>query len=385
MKNLLKIVASIALCFILFKKCIDPVTLLVFKMPSVTNYTESKTLEELIGYPKNTKLLVVNSDDTAAHPTFTDGVFKLLKYGIVKSTSVIVHDHNDQELQRIAKEIAKHPDWGIGIHLTLTNEYQDTYPWKPVLPKDIVPSLYNSKGLAWEKIEEVVKYANPKEVALEFDAQIRKAIANGIDPSHLDSHMGTMYRDSEYPGAEKDALRKVAIAMAKKHALPMTMNTFDENSKDNIAFMDTNKMIRPNVLFGFYELEEINSHMDYKGNSFKKWVTAQAVSFAFGFNLPYLNSYDSIQDFKTRLDINKKAIKSLVKPGLNHFYMHAAHEHHSDENIPDGKNHPPGVDKIVREGDLAVWTSPEMKAFLKKENILIINYNKLKKIQQITK
>jgi len=357
---------------------LDFTKLLVFKIPNAPLNSQGISLAEELGYTKNTKLLVVNSDDTAAHPSFMEGVFETMDAGIVKSTSVIVHNHNEVALKRIATLSKKKPEWGIGVHLMLTNEYQNRYPWKPVLPKEIVPSLYNSMGLAWATIEEVELYANPKEVYLEFEAQIQKAITLGISISHLDSHMGTMYRNSYYPGANIDDLRMAAVKVAMKYNLPMTVNTFDKNAVKSIQFMDDNQMIRPDTFFGFYELEEMNSHMSYKGSSLKKWMTALIVNFVFNFKIPYTNKSSVEDDIPVRMDIIKTAVAKIVKPGLNHFYMHAAHAvSKNGQELPSGLNHAVGLDKIVRLSDAHVWSSKEMKAFLKKENIVLINYTRL--------
>jgi hypothetical protein len=62
--------------------------------------------------------------------------------------------------------------------------------------------------------------------------------------------------------------------------------------------------------------------------------------------------------------------------------MHAANEHIADGiNIPSGKNHDTGIDKIVRTGDSAVWASDEMKAFLIANQFKLINYSDVRKVQ----
>lgn len=344
-----------------------------------------KNIAEALGYDKNAKLLVVNSDDSGAHPTFTEGVIDVMKFGLVKSTSIIVNDRNDEQIIAFANIAKQHPDWGIGIHLTLNNEYQERFPWAPVLPYDIVPSLYNADSLAWEKVSEVVKYANPKQVQLEFEAQIEKAIKLGINPTHIDSHMGTIYLDSEYSEASINGLRNAAIAAAKKFELPITVNPFDKNSHAAIKKLDSLQIIRPDVFFGFYELSGINEPLGYKGNAVKKFFTKMVIKLFMGFDLPY-HDFDIVnEDVAVRMKIYKRSIKKLVKPGLNHFFMHAAHATSSDgQTIPDGKHHNAGVDDIVRQADLAIWSSEEMKQFLEKENIILINYSELKKLQEAT-
>ncbi len=356
---------------------------LIYKMENAPLGPNQKNIAEELGYDANAKLIVVNSDDTGGHPAFTEGTFKVMKFGLVKSTSVLVNDRNDSDLAKIAKIAKQNPEWGIGIHLSLTNEYQEAYPWTPVLSQEEVPSLYNAKGLAWEKIEEIEKNVNPDHAAMEFEAQIRKALKSGIQLTHIDSHMGTYYRNCKYPGADPDGLRRAAIKVAEKFGLPMTMNTFDKKSEASMQYMDLNNLIRPDTFFGFYELEEMNSHLSYEGSFIKRWITGRVVKIVFGLDLPYKN-YDKVaDDLNVRMEIYKQAISNVAKPGLNHFFMHAAAPKAANgSSIPVGKNHEPGEDKIVRMSDSEVWSSDEMKYFLEKQGIELVNYTKLKIIQQ---
>ncbi len=45
-------------------------------------------------------------------------------------------------------------------------------------------------------------------------------------------------------------------------------------------------------------------------------------------------------------------------------------------------NHVAGVDHVVRMSDSEVWSSAEMKRFLEKEGIKLINYTQQKRIQK---
>ena len=109
---------------ILLLNTINISKVLVFKMSNAPLNEKGLTLAKQLGYDKNTKLLVVNIDDTAAHPTFMDGVFETMKSGIVKSTSILVHDHNEQEIEKAIAISKLHPNWSFGVHLMLTIEYQ---------------------------------------------------------------------------------------------------------------------------------------------------------------------------------------------------------------------------------------------------------------------
>jgi hypothetical protein len=356
---------------------------LIWQIDSAPLGPNGKNLAQELGFDKQTKLLIVNSDDTGASPTFTHGILAVMPFGLVRSNSVIVHDRNDDELKRIASIAQQNPNWGFGAHLMLTNEYQQRYPWSPVLSKQQVPSLYNQQGLAWAKITEVEMFANPVDVKQEFIAQIQKAIDIGIDIDHIDSHMGTYYRQSTFPGAKADDLINAAIATADHFNLPMTLNTFDELSKHNIEYADQLGIIRPDTFFGFYELEEINNYFSYRETDAWRYLTAWFVKNTFGFELPYENKNLLADDIRIRSHIYQQALLNIAKPGLNHFYMHAAIEHPSDgHNIPYGTNHAEGVDKTARSGDSAVWSSNEMKVFLTSNEFKLINYTDVRKVQR---
>lgn len=372
----------ILVCFILVLPYSGLLKHILWRMDPAPLFPNGHNLAQELGFERDAKLLVINSDDTAANPTFTHGIIKVMEKGLVRSNSVIVNDRNDAELERNARLSKQHPDWGFGVHLMLTNEYQEAYPWALVLSKDVVPSLYNDKGLAWASVAEVEQHANPAEVELEFKAQIQKALDAGINVSHIDSHMGTYYRQSGFAGAKADALLQAAINAAHAFNIPMTFNTFDQQAKAAMAHADALGIIRPDTFFGFYQLEEMNSHLSYKGNTIMKWLTAWVVKMAFDFNLPYENQATVKQDVAIRMGIYKTALRNITQPGLNHFFMHAAHEHSDGHKIPFSVNHKNKLSDVIRLSDTQVWRSDEMQQFLIEQDFKLVNYNQIKSIQR---
>ena len=173
----------------------------IFRMGKVPPWKNNITLNEMLGYEKKQKLLIINCDDIGIHPALTDGAVRVMKSGLVKSASMIVNDRNDKELKRIAKIAKKNPQWGFGIHLSLNDEYQETFPWGPVASKKECPTLYNEKGLAWKTREEAQVKVDPKDAEKEWEAQVLKAKSFGIHLTHIDSHMGTYFFKSKYPGS----------------------------------------------------------------------------------------------------------------------------------------------------------------------------------------
>jgi predicted glycoside hydrolase/deacetylase ChbG (UPF0249 family) len=151
----------------------------------------SKALLERLGYPPETKLLIVHADDLGMAHTINLASIKGLESGLVSSASIMIPC---PWLPEIAAYARSHPDADLGLHLTLTSEWS-LYRWGPVLPKDRVPSLLDRDGYMYPTETEAAAHIDPKEAEAEIRAQIARARALGIQPTHLDSHMGTLYQN----------------------------------------------------------------------------------------------------------------------------------------------------------------------------------------------
>lgn len=143
----------------------------------------AQTLAERLGYPSSTKLVVIHADDLGETHSVNAAAIKALEGGTINSASLMVPCPWFPEIADYAKS---HPDADFGLHLTLTSE-RVYYRWGPVASADKVPSLLNQNGYFnhdWEEGERI----NPKEVEVELRAQIERALAMGVRPTHLDSH-----------------------------------------------------------------------------------------------------------------------------------------------------------------------------------------------------
>jgi predicted glycoside hydrolase/deacetylase ChbG (UPF0249 family) len=143
----------------------------------------AQTLVERLGYPPGTKLLIVHADDLGQTHSVNAAAIKALQGGTINSASLMVPCPWFPEMADYAKS---HPDTDFGLHLTLTSE-RVYYRWGPLAPADKVPSLVDQNGYFhhdWEKGERI----NAKEVEIELRAQVERALAMGVRPTHLDSH-----------------------------------------------------------------------------------------------------------------------------------------------------------------------------------------------------
>jgi len=143
----------------------------------------AQTLAERLGYSPGTKLIIVHADDLGETHAVNAAAMKALEGGTINSASLMVPCPWFPEMADYAKS---HPDADFGLHLTLTSE-RVYYRWGPVAPSDKVPSLLDENGYFhhdWEHNAQV----NAKEVEAELHAQIERALAMGVRPTHLDSH-----------------------------------------------------------------------------------------------------------------------------------------------------------------------------------------------------
>ncbi|HEV7389082.1 MAG TPA: polysaccharide deacetylase family protein, partial [Gemmatimonadaceae bacterium] len=150
---------------------------------------QTRTIAERLGYPRDAKLLILHADDLGAAHSINAATFDALDKGIISSASIMMPTPWVTEVAAYARA---HPDADLGLHLTLTSEWQ-TYRWGTVASADKVASLVDSTGTLPDDIGPVSKRAKLPEVELEIRAQIERARALGIRPTHLDSHMGALF------------------------------------------------------------------------------------------------------------------------------------------------------------------------------------------------
>jgi len=145
--------------------------------------TQWQNLAERLGYGQSARLMIVHADDVAMIHSVNAAFIKTLESGLVNSGSVMVCCPWFPEVVAYAHA---HPDSDLGVHLTLTSE-RTHYRWGPTAPRTAVPSLVDKLGYfhqTWTSDTRI----NPNEVEIELRAQIEKAYAAGLRPTHLDSH-----------------------------------------------------------------------------------------------------------------------------------------------------------------------------------------------------
>lgn len=192
-----------------------------------TGAGQTMTIASRLGYPADAKLLILHGDDLGVAHSVNAASLDALERGAITSASIMMPTPWVTEVAAWAKA---HPDADLGLHLTLTSEWQ-TYRWGSVESRDKVPSLLEADGTFPSDVPPVATRARTAEVERELRAQVERALAIGIHPTHLDSHMGSLFTTPDlvatYVKVAHDyhlpflALRSVPPGMA---AMPLAPN-----------------------------------------------------------------------------------------------------------------------------------------------------------------
>ncbi|GAB3779806.1 hypothetical protein GCM10028818_30950 [Spirosoma horti] len=153
----------------------------------------AQTYAEKLGWPKGSKVVIFHVDDAGMSYPSNQGTIKSLEQGTATSTSIMMPCPWSASFVNYA--LKKGID--AGIHLTLTSEWKN-YRWSPLAGSKQVPGLTDPEGAFWPDVPDVIKHATADEVELEMKAQIDRAVAMGLKPTHLDSHMGTLFANESY-------------------------------------------------------------------------------------------------------------------------------------------------------------------------------------------
>jgi predicted glycoside hydrolase/deacetylase ChbG (UPF0249 family) len=222
-------------------------------LPGAHAQNVGKSLAEKLGFARDAKLLIIHADDVGMTHSVNAATIKALDTGFVNSASIMVPCPWFPEIAEYAKS---HPDVDFGIHLTLTSE-RIYYRWGPVASKDNVPSLVDENGYFhhdWSQDTHI----DPKDAELEIRAQIDRAYAMGIHPTHLDSHQYRLIDNGK-------GLFEAFLRVAHAYRLPVFVarawfveRSYLESSlaRDDIVIDHTvtiDPAIPPEKWFEFYE------------------------------------------------------------------------------------------------------------------------------------
>ncbi len=284
---------------------------------------QQKTITERLGYPADAKLLILHADDLGVAHSVDRASFTALNQKAVTSASVMVPCPWFTEVAAYARQ---HPEADLGLHLTLTSEWK-TYRWGSAASKDRVASLLDPDGYLWYESGAAALHARPEDAEREIRAQVERAREAGLQPTHLDSHMGTLF--------QTPALFAVFVKIAREYGLPFLAVRLPNAPREMLAMLTENDIVLDALVM--FDARVPPEHWKPK----------------------YL-----------------EALRNL-RPGLNEMIVHLGTD---DAELRAITVDHPDYGAAWRQRDFDAITSPEFQRALEENHIILVGWKDLKKV-----
>lgn len=323
---------------------------------------QTKTYAERLGWPKGARVIILHVDDAGMSHESNEGAEKALTDGIATSTSVMMPCAWVPEFKKFLDE---HPDTDAGLHLTLTSEWSN-YRWGPLAGKTAVPGLTDKQGCLWPSVEAVYFRATGDEVDKEIRAQLDRALSMGFKPTHLDSHMGTLFA--------KDAFMEQYIKLGIEKQIPIMFpggdDLFYKAEAKAAMIADLKKQGKYTEGMPIPELAVLGKAKETGAMIWKGGlpVLDDLHNSSYDWQMPDIDQKTDKEIQQWYTDHYIESIRRL-SPGLTMVIMHCTQPSPGFKYISDTGQ--------KRKGDLLAMTDPRLKAFLKKQGFILTTWREV--------
>lgn len=307
---------------------------------------QETTYAEKLGYPKGAKVLILHIDDVGMSYDSNLGAINAMEKGVANSLSMMMPC---PWIPGFFNYLKTHPNVDAGLHLTLTSEWKN-YRWGPLGGKAAVPGLVDKEGAMWPSVLGTATHASADEIEIEIRAQLERSRTMGWEPTHLDSHMGTLFAKQDFLERylKVGMQENIPVMFPGGHNTMIAVTTAATGLNQEI----TTKIGKQLWDAGLPVLDDLhNISYSWKGNDSM--------------------SKEELQSYKT-----KKYIESIkeLKPGLTMVIMHCTWPTEVFEHISDSGN--------TRKGDMLAMMDDNFKSFLKENNIILTTWREAKSRRQ---
>jgi len=280
-----------------------------------------------LGFSDTDRAVIIHTDDIGMCHASVQAFKDLWAFGTITSGAVMVPC---PWFPAVAQMCRENPEIDMGVHATLNAEWE-SYRWGPVSTREADSGLMDADGYFHQWHPGVYQNAKPEAVAVEVNAQIEKALAAGIDVTHVDSHMGTVIN----PRFIQSYVQAAAIRL-----LP---NMLSRVGSIGIDMMGTETRIANTPILG--QLEAMGTPM------------VDAI-----LSMPLEHGDDHIE-------IAKKLFGE-VPAGITHFILHPSIDTQELRAIaPDWQ---------ARVANYNAFMSDELKKFIESQDIKLIGYRQIR-------
>lgn len=320
---------------------------------------ETATYAERLGFPSGKKVVIFHVDDAGMSYESNEGTIKSIEAGVATSCSIMMPC---PWAASFVKRALQEP-MDAGLHLTLTSEWKD-YRWHPLAGKAAVPGLVDKEGAFWPSVEEVIQNASPDEVEREIRAQIDRALTMGLKPTHLDSHMGTLFYHP--PFLER------YIKVGAEYGIPVM---FPGGNNKMLGVSMNNNLIKQLKKEGNYK-----EGMTLPKNPLME-QSAEVGNKIWDSGLPVLDDLHTVSgNWKPEGDPDDeawgdykvaqfKSVLSQMEPGLMMIIVHS----NGDRKVFDRISSSGGS----RYADMLAMTDPDLQQFIEEEGIILTTWQEV--------
>ncbi len=302
-----------------------PITLyFVFLLILFSACSQEVSTAEKLGYESDDILLILHADDLGVSHSVNQASIDAWEAGAISSASIMVPCPWLPEISTYASD---NPDFDLGLHLTLTAEWNQ-YKWDGVASSSEIPTLLNDKMHFPPTTAEVAQNANPEEVEKELRAQIEKALSFGIKPTHLDSHMGALFTTPQ--------LFKVYQDLGKEYKIPVFIPYGSLQSAPHLE-----RSIQPNQIM-----------------------------------VDHLAMFDGSVPPEQWKSQYMKIVNDL-EPGLNEIIVHLAYDNDEMKAVTDGHE---DFGSAWRQQDFDVMMDPEFRDLIKEKDIKLVTWREIQNV-----
>ena len=282
-----------------------------------------------LGFGDEDRVAIIHTDDIGMCQASLSALADLVDFGLISSASTMVPC---PWFPQVATFCRQRPQVDMGVHLTLTSE-MTSCRWGPISTRDPVSGLIDEEGYFYRRSEDAQDHGDPAAVRLELQAQVERALAAGIDVTHVDTHMGTVAHPK---------FASAYIEVALQHRLPSMALRLDEAG---------------------WRARGIEGETAASFASSMRQLEAQGLPlFDWFVMLPLDQPADRVEQAKQMFD--------ALPPGLTHFAIHPSQDTPELRAI--------AADWPSRVADYQAFTSGDLRDYIRNRGVQVIGYRALR-------
>lgn len=274
-------------------------------------------------------VLIPHLDDIGMCHGANLAMLELARMGTVTCGSVMVPCPWFPE---IAQAFRSRRDLDLGVHLTLTSEWQG-YRWRPLTGSSRKGGLVDDDGYFWRNCVQLRRHVDPRAAEEEMRAQIEAALAAGIDVTHLDTHMGA---------AAVPELVEIYLRLGRLYRLPVLL---------------------PRAIASYLDVLKLGAVQPEEYRPWLEALEAEGAQFVDRFAMtPGVPSAEA--------DATYRRLVETLEPGVTFLSLHANAPGDIETIVPDRAH--------WRTDEYRIFSDPAFAAWLREQGIELAGFRALR-------